>query len=163
MFREERKVGKEFYVTPDGLKKLEDELEYLKTTKRAEVKERLKIARSYGDLSENSEYEAAKDEQGMIESRIIMLENQLRNAVLIREEDRVQGVVTLGSTVTIQEVPDGEEETYTIVGPAEADPLEGRISNESPIGQALLGKQSGEKVNVPAPSGEIQFKIISVS
>jgi transcription elongation factor GreA len=156
-------MAKEFYVTPDGLKKLEEELEYLKTTKRAEVKERLKIARSYGDLSENSEYEAAKDEQGMVESRIVLLESQLRNAVLIRDEDRVQGLVTLGSTVTIQEIPDGEEETYTIVGPAEADPLEGRISNESPIGQSLLGKSSGDTISVPAPGGELQFKIVKVS
>ncbi|GAX91929.1 transcription elongation factor GreA [Effusibacillus lacus] len=151
-----------FYVTQEGLRKLEEELEYLKTTKRAEVKERLKIARSYGDLSENSEYEAAKDEQGMVESRIIMLENQLRNAVLIREEDKVSGVVTIGSTVTIQEVPNGDKEVYTIVGPAESDPLEGRISNESPIGRGLLGKQKGDTVTVPAPGGEMTFKILKV-
>lgn len=151
-----------FYVTQEGLRKLEEELEYLKTTKRAEVKERLKIARSYGDLSENSEYEAAKDEQGMVESRILMLENQLRNAVLIRDEDKVKGVVTIGSTVTIREIPNGEREVYTIVGPAESDPLEGRISNESPIGKSLLGKQQGDIVTVPAPSGEVTFEILNV-
>lgn len=151
-----------FYVTQEGLRKLEEELEYLKTEKRAEVKERLKIARSYGDLSENSEYEAAKDEQGMVESRILLLENQLRNAVLIRSEDKVSGVVTVGSTVTIREFPNGDEEVYTIVGPAESDPIEGRISNESPIGKALLGKQEADKVVVPAPSGEITFEILKV-
>jgi transcription elongation factor GreA len=151
-----------FYVTQDGLRKLEEELEYLKTEKRAEVKERLKIARSYGDLSENSEYEAAKDEQGMVESRILLLENRLRNAVLIRSEDKVSGVVTVGSTVTIREFPNGDEEVYTIVGPAESDPVEGRISNESPIGKALLGKQEGDKAVVPAPSGEIAFEILKV-
>jgi transcription elongation factor GreA len=151
-----------FYVTEEGLRKLEEELEYLKTTKRAEVKERLKIARSYGDLSENSEYEAAKDEQGMVESRIMMLENQLRNAVIIREEDKVQGVVSVGSTVSIRELPDGEIETYTIVGTAETDPLAGRISNESPLGKSLLGRQVGDHVLVPAPGGEIEFEIVEV-
>jgi transcription elongation factor GreA len=151
-----------FYVTQDGLRKLEEELEYLKTEKRAEVKERLKIARSYGDLSENSEYEAAKDEQGMVESRILLLENRLRSAVLIRDEDKVSGVVTIGSTVTIREVPKGDKEVYTIVGPAESDPVEGRISNESPIGRGLLGKQKGDKVSVPAPSGEMTFEILKV-
>lgn len=154
--------NKNFYVTKEGLKKLEEEIEYLKTTKRAEVKERLKIARGYGDLSENSEYEAAKDEQGMIESRILHLENQLRNAVIIREEDKVQGVVTVGSTVTIKEIPSGDKETYTIVGSAEADPIEGRISNESPIGRGLLGKQVGDSITIPAPGGEIQFEIVEV-
>jgi transcription elongation factor GreA len=151
-----------FYVTEEGLRKLEEELEYLKTTKRAEVKERLKIARSYGDLSENSEYEAAKDEQGMVESRIMMLENQLRNAVIIREEDKVQGVVSVGSTVSIRELPDGELETYTIVGTAETDPLAGRISNESPLGKSLRGRQVGDHVLVPAPGGEIEFEIVEV-
>lgn len=151
-----------FYVTQKGLRKLEEEVEYLKTEKRAEVKERLKIARSYGDLSENSEYEAAKDEQGMVESRIILLENQLRNAVLIREEDKISGIVSLGSTVTIREVPNGEKEVYTIVGPAESDPVEGRVSNESPIGSALLGKQEGDKATIPAPSGEFIIEILKV-
>lgn len=151
-----------FYVTQEGLRKLEEELEYLKTTKRAEVKERLKIARSYGDLSENSEYEAAKDEQGMVESRILLLENQLRNAVLIRDEDKVKGIVSVGSTVTIREVPNGDKEIYTIVGPAESDPLEGRISNESPIGKALLGKGKGDKVTVPIPTGEMTLEILKV-
>lgn len=151
-----------FYVTEEGLRKLEEELEYLKTTKRAEVKERLKVARSYGDLSENSEYEAAKDEQGMVESRILLLENQLRNAVIIREEDKVQGIVTVGSTVKIRELPDGEEEIYTIVGTAETDPLKGKISNESPLGKSLLGRHVGDQIVVPAPGGEIKFEILEV-
>ncbi|MDB5085502.1 MAG: GreA/GreB family elongation factor [Bacilli bacterium] len=155
-------VSNKFYVTAEGLRRLEEELEYLKTTKRAEVKERLKIARSYGDLSENSEYESAKDEQGMIESRILLLENQLRNAVIIREEDKIAGIVSVGSVVEIREVPDGESEEYKIVGTAEADPMQGRISNESPIGSGLLGKKRGDKITIPAPGGEIEFEVLDV-
>jgi transcription elongation factor GreA len=98
----------------------------------------------------------------MVESRIMMLENQLRNAVIIREEDKVQGVVSVGSTVSIRELPDGEIETYTIVGTAETDPLAGRISNESPLGKSLLGRQVGDHVLVPAPGGEIEFEIVEV-
>lgn len=155
-------ISNKFYVTADGLKKLEEELEYLKTSKRAEVKERLKIARSYGDLSENSEYESAKDEQGMVESRILLLENQLRNAVIIREEDKIHGIVSVGSKVVIKEVPNGDSESYQIVGRAEADPLNGRISNESPIGSGLLGKKRGDRITIPAPGGEIEFEVLDV-
>lgn len=133
------------YMTEEGLRKLKEELEWLKTEKRAEVKERLKIARSYGDLSENSEYDAAKEEQAFVESRILQLEDQIRRAKIIRDEDRVEGVVSIGSTVTIRELPDGPEETYTIVGTAEADPGKFRISNESPIGAGLLGRRTGKR------------------
>ncbi|ATY84649.1 transcription elongation factor GreA [Kyrpidia spormannii] len=150
------------YMTEEGLRKLKEELEWLKTEKRAEVKERLKIARSYGDLSENSEYDAAKEEQAFVESRILQLEDQIRRAKIIRAEDKVEGVVSIGSTVTIRELPDGPEETYTIVGTAEADPGKFRISNESPIGAGLLGRRAGEEVGIQTPAGEIIFRILRI-
>lgn len=150
------------YMTEEGLRKLKEELDWLKTEKRAQVKERLKIARSYGDLSENSEYDAAKEEQAFVESRILQLEDQIRRAKIIRDEDKVEGVVTIGSTVTIRELPDGEEETYTIVGSAEADPSKFRISNESPMGAGLLGRRVGERVGIMTPGGEIRVEIVRV-
>ncbi|MGP4041771.1 MULTISPECIES: transcription elongation factor GreA [Gracilibacillus] len=153
---------KEFYMTEDGLKKLEEELEYLKTERRQEVVERIKIARDFGDLSENSEYDAAKDEQAFVESRIVQVENMIRNAVIIKDEDANPDVVSLGRTITFQELPDGEEESYTIVGSAEADPFEGKISNDSPIAKSLLGHSIGEEVVVPTPAGDMNVKIISV-
>ncbi|MFD2657285.1 MULTISPECIES: transcription elongation factor GreA [Gracilibacillus] len=153
---------KEFYMTEDGLKKLEEELEYLKTERRQEVVERIKIARDFGDLSENSEYDAAKDEQAFVESRIVQVENMIRNAVIIKDEDVNPDVVSLGRTITFQELPDGEEESYTIVGSAEADPFEGKISNDSPIAKSLLGHSIGEEVVVPTPAGDMNVKIISV-
>ncbi|SFL79635.1 transcription elongation factor GreA [Gracilibacillus orientalis] len=154
--------GKSFYMTEDGLKKLEEELEYLKTGRRQEVVERIKIARDFGDLSENSEYDAAKDEQAFVEARIVQVENMIRNAVIIKDEDVSPDVVSLGRTVTFQELPDGEEESYTIVGSAEADPFEGKISNDSPIAKSLLGRSIGEAVVVPTPAGDMNVKIISV-
>lgn len=118
---------KQYPMTKEGKEKLEQELEYLKTVKRKEVVERIKIARGFGDLSENSEYDAAKDEQAFVESRIQMLENMIRNAVIIEEDTENPDVVSLGKSVTFIELPDGEEETYTIVGSAEADPFEGKF------------------------------------
>ncbi|MDX8045887.1 transcription elongation factor GreA [Gracilibacillus sp. S3-1-1] len=153
---------KEFYMTEDGLKKLEEELEYLKTERRQEVVERIKIARDFGDLSENSEYDAAKDEQAFVESRIATVENMIRNAVIIKDEDENPDVVSLGRTITFLELPDGEEESYTIVGSAEADPFEGKISNDSPIAKSLLGRSIGEEVVVPTPAGDMNVKIVSV-
>ncbi|UOQ47353.1 transcription elongation factor GreA [Gracilibacillus caseinilyticus] len=153
---------KEFFMTEEGLKKLEDELEYLKTERRQEVVERIKIARDFGDLSENSEYDAAKDEQAFVESRIVQVENMIRNAVIITDEDANPDVVSLGRTITFQELPDGEEESYTIVGSAEADPFEGKISNDSPIAKSLLGHSIGEEVVVPTPAGDLNVKILKV-
>jgi transcription elongation factor GreA len=153
---------KEYPMTQAGKEKLEQELEYLKTVKRKEVVERIKIARSFGDLSENSEYDAAKDEQAFVESRIQMLENMIRNAKIIEEDTENPDVVTLGKSVTFIELPDGEEETYTIVGSAEADPFEGKISNDSPIAKSLLGKQVGDEVTVQTPGGEMLVKIVAV-
>ncbi|EIQ2183300.1 transcription elongation factor GreA, partial [Listeria monocytogenes] len=129
---------KVFPMTLDGKAKLENELQELKTVKRKEVVERIKIARSFGDLSENSEYDSAKDEQAFVEGRITTIENMIRNAQIIDAAEAHNGLVTLGNTVTFIELPDGEEETYTIVGSAEADPFEGKISNDSPIAKGLL-------------------------
>jgi transcription elongation factor GreA len=153
---------KEYPMTKEGKEKLEQELEYLKTVKRKEVVERIKIARGFGDLSENSEYDAAKDEQAFVEARIQTLENMIRNAKIIEEDTENPDVVSLGKSVTFIELPDGEEETYTIVGSAEADPFEGKISNDSPIAKSLLGKRVGEEVTVQTPGGEMLVKIVAV-
>jgi transcription elongation factor GreA len=153
---------KVFPMTKEGKEKLEKELEYLKTVKRKEVVERIKVARGFGDLSENSEYDSAKEEQAFVESRIAMLENMIRNAVIIEEDTENKTTVTLGKSVTFVELPDGEEETYTIVGSAESDPFEGKISNDSPLAKSLIGKQVGDEVVVQTPGGEMTVKIISV-
>ncbi|MFB6469364.1 transcription elongation factor GreA [Cytobacillus sp. Hz8] len=152
---------KEFPMTLAGKEKLEQEFEYLKTVKRKEVVERIKIARSFGDLSENSEYDSAKEEQAFVEGRITTIENMIRNAKIIHE-DASGDTVSLGRSVTFIELPGGEEETYTIVGSAEADPFEGKISNDSPIAKSLMGKRVGDEVVVQTPGGEMNVKIISV-
>lgn len=154
---------KVFPMTQEGKTKLEQELENLKTVKRKEVVERIKIARSFGDLSENSEYDSAKEEQAFVEGRITTLENMIRNAKIITEDEMKGDAVSLGSTVTFVELPDGEEETYSIVGSAEADPFEGKISNDSPIAKSLIGKKVGEEVSVQTPGGEMSVKITSIN
>ncbi|KGX84722.1 transcription elongation factor GreA [Pontibacillus marinus] len=153
---------KSYYMTQEGKEKLEEELHYLKTEKRQEVVERIKIARGFGDLSENSEYDAAKDEQAFVESRISHVENMIRNAVIIENDTGNKNEVQLGKSVTFQEIPDGDEETYTIVGSAEADPFEGKISNESPMAKSLIGREIGEEVTVATPGGDIDVKIMKV-
>lgn len=153
---------KSFYMTEEGKKKLEEELNMLITEKRPEVVERIKIARSFGDLSENSEYDAAKDEQAFVESRIAQIENMIRNAVIIENDASDPDTVTLGKTVTFIELPDGEEESYTIVGSAEADPFEGKISNDSPIAKSLLGNRIGDEVVVSTPAGDMNVKIVGL-
>ena len=153
---------KQYPMTVAGKQKLEEELELLKTVKRKEVVERIKIARSFGDLSENSEYDSAKEDQAFVEGRISTIESMIRNAVIIEEEEN-NDTVSLGKTVTFIEIPDGDEETYTIVGSAEADPLEGLISNDSPIAKGLLGKSTGDKVKITTPGGEMDVEIISIS
>ncbi|MGA8942128.1 MAG: transcription elongation factor GreA [Thermoactinomyces sp.] len=154
--------NKEVFLTQEGLEKVKQELEQLRTQKRQEVAQRLKEAIAQGDLSENSEYDAAKEEQAFVESRIITLENMIRNAKIIDGLNQDKNVVNVGSKVTIQEQPDGDKETYTIVGSAESDPSSFKISNESPIGKELIGKRVGEIVNVSTPSGTIQFKIVKI-
>ncbi|CAG9608003.1 transcription elongation factor GreA [Pseudoneobacillus rhizosphaerae] len=155
-------VEKVFPMTLAGKEKLEQELEMLKSVKRKEVVERIKIARSFGDLSENSEYDSAKEEQAFVEGRITTLENMIRNAKIIEEADMGTDGVTLGRSVTFVELPDGEEETYIIVGSAEADPFEGKISNDSPIAKSLMGKKVGDEVNVQTPGGDMAVRITEI-
>lgn len=154
---------KSYYMTNEGLEKLQKELDYLKIERRQEVVERIKEAREFGDLSENSEYDAAKDEQAFVESRIATVEKMIRNAVIIENNEQNPNIVALGKTVTFLELPDGEEESYTIVGSAEADPFEGKISNDSPIAKSLIGREIGEKVTIPTPGGDMNVEIIRVS
>jgi transcription elongation factor GreA len=148
-------------LTPEGLRKLEEELEFLKTVKRKEVAERIKQSKEFGDLMENSEYEDAKNEQAFVEGRILTVEAMLRNAKVIDNHDVRSDVVTIGSTVRLEEET-GEELNYTIVGSPEADPLHDRISNESPVGRALLGKRRGDRVTVKAPGGTTRYTIKSI-
>jgi transcription elongation factor GreA len=154
---------KMFPMTVAGKEKLEQELEQLKTVKRKEVVERIKIARSFGDLSENSEYDAAKDEQAFVEGRITTLENMIRYAVIIEEDKENSSIVSLGKKVTFVELPEGDEETYIIVGSAEADPFEGKISNDSPIARSLMGKTIGDQVQVQTPGGDMFVKITAIN
>lgn len=153
---------KTFPMTLEGKKKLEDELEEYRLKRRPEVIKRIKIARSYGDLSENSEYESAKDEQAMVESRIAQIENMLQYAEIIDNEDVNKDEVSMGRTITIQELPDEEPEEYQIVGESESDPFNGKISNESPMAKGLLGHKVGEVVEVEVPNGTIKLKIVKV-
>ena len=153
---------KEVLLTLDGLKNLEEELENLKSVKRREVAERIKVAIGYGDISENSEYEDAKNEQAFIEGRIITLEKMLRNARIINNEDVDTDTVSVGSKVTLIDVEFGDEVQYSIVGTAESNPAAHKISNESPVGKAILGKQKGSTVDVTVPAGVIQYKIVDI-
>lgn len=154
---------KQFPMTAAGKQKLEDELDFLKTIKRKEVVERIKIARDFGDLSENAEYDSAKEDQAFVEGRISTLESMIRNAVIINANDVSNDTVRLGTTVTFVEVPDGDKESYTIVGSAEADPLEGRISNDSPIAKSMIGRTTGDRVKVLTPGGEMEIEIVSIT
>lgn len=153
---------KEVILTPDGLKRLEEELETLKSVKRREVAERIKVAIGYGDISENSEYEDAKNEQAFIEGRIITLEKMLRNARIINSDEIVTDVVSIGVTVSVEDLEYGDVMEYTIVGTAESDPLNNKISNESPVGRAIIGKKIGTIVDVSVPAGVIQYKILDI-
>lgn len=157
-------MAKEFKLTRERLKELEEELNYLKTTREKEVAEQIKEARSFGDLSENSEYDEAKNEQAKLYGRIAEVENILSHAVVIDEsaEQERAGVVGLGCTVKVRDLDLEEEATYAIVGSQEANPMEGCISDDSPFGFALKGHKVGETVTVAAPVGELQFKIIAV-
>lgn len=155
-------VEKVYPMTLEGKAKLEQELEELKTVKRKEIVERIKIARSFGDLSENSEYESAKDEQAFVEGRITTLENMIRFAEIIDNNGADENEVSIGRTITFVELPDGEEEVYTIVGSAEADPMAGKISNDSPIAKALIGRKLNEEVTIATPGGDMHVKITKI-
>lgn len=154
---------KETILTPDGLAKLERELEQLKTVKRREVAARIKQALEFGDISENSEYDDAKNEQAFIEGRIASLEKLLRNAYVIDDDDVDTETVTVGAKVRLKDLDEGDEFEYILVGSAEADPSESKISNESPVGRAVLGKKVGAVVEVEAPAGTLKYEIVSIS
>ena len=148
------------YLTPEGKQKLEAELEYLKTTKRKELADRLNFAIKQGDLSENADYIMAKEDQAFLEGRIRTIEVMMRNVVMIKEE--TGGAVRIGSRVTVKETGGEDDEQFTIVGAAEANPMNGKISNESPLGKQLLGKSIGDQVEIDAPGGKIKFKIVAI-
>ena len=156
-------MAKTFKVTEDGLKKLQDELENLKTVGRPDIAEKIKIARGYGDLSENSEYDEAKNEQAKIEARIVELEAMLENVEIIKNVKGSAKTVMVGVTVKVFDEEFGEEETYKIVGSTEANPLEQKISDESPVGKALLGKKVGDIAIAETPGGEMKLKIVKIS
>ncbi len=156
-------ANKETILTAEGLKKLENELENLRSVRRHEVAERLKLAISYGDISENSEYDDAKSEQAFIEGRILELEQMINTATIIDgKASKKKNVVYLGSTVVVKDMETKEEETYTIVGTTEADPFKNKISNESPVGAAILGRKVNTVVQVNTPVGELSYKILKV-
>ena len=148
-------------LTKEGLRKLQEELDYLKTVGRKEVADRLAEAISYGDLSENSEYDEAKNQQAFIEARISELEEQIKNAQIIEETQKGKGVVSIGSRVVLER-KGGETHEYAIVGSTEADPMAHKISNESPVGKAILGKKAKDKVKVTAPGGVFEYEIKKV-
>ena len=158
----EENTSKEIILTQEGFAKLEEDLELLKTTRRKEVAERLKVAISFGALSENAEYDEAKKEQAALEERIIKLENMVRKAVIIDESSVDLDVITIGSIVRIYDEDFDEEVEYSIVGSAEADPYNGKISNESPVGKSLLGSKIGDVVEVNVPDGIIKLKVLDI-
>lgn len=153
---------KKIVLTHEGLIKLEEELQELKVVRRKDVAAKIKEARGQGDLSENAEYDAAKEEQAEIEARIITIEKMLRNAEVIDEGEIHTGRVNLGNKVKIYDVEFDEEIVYTLVGSAEADPQSGRISNESPLGIAILGHSAGDEIDVEAPEGTVKYKILEI-
>ena len=155
-------MAKPVLLTAEGLKKLEEELDLLKGEKRKEIAEKIKVARSYGDLSENSEYDDAKNEQAMLEARIITIEATLKNAVLIDEEEISNEHVHIGSHVKLLNLRTESEVTYKIVGSNEASPSQGKISDESPVGMALIGHSVGDVVEVEVPAGVIGFKVLDI-
>jgi transcription elongation factor GreA len=152
-------MDKPVLLTREGLDKLQSELEELLTVRRGEIAERIKYAKNFGDITENAEYEDAKNEQGMLEGRILTLEAMIRNAVII-EQDAQAGVVQVGSTVEVKD--DDGVQAFTIVGPAEVDVTAGKISMESPVGKALLGRRVGDRVDVQSPGGARQLRVVSV-
>lgn len=156
-------ANKQYILTYEGLKEREEELEYLKSVRRAEVAETIKQARAYGDLSENSEYDEAKDEQAKLEIRIATLENLLKNVKIIDEDDIDTNTVNVGSKVKVHAIETGDSSIYAIVGSTEADPLGGKISDESPIGRALIGHKVGDKVSISVPIGTITMEIIEIT
>lgn len=155
-------MSKQVILTEEGLRNLENELENLKTVKRKEVAEKIKVALSFGDLSENSEYDEAKNEQAIIEARILEIESMLKDVKIIDEHELSTELVNVGSKVKVEDMEYSEIIDYKIVGPSEADPREGKISDESPVGAALIGHEAGEIVKVETPGGICTYKIIEI-
>ncbi len=155
-------MEKQVILTEEGLKNLESELEILKSVKRKEVAEKIKVALSFGDLSENSEYDEAKNEQAIMESRILEIESMLKNVKIIDEHELSTDIVHIGSKVKVKDVKLGETVDYRIVGSSEANPREGRISDESPVGAALLGHKEGQTVKAETPGGAVKYKILEI-
>jgi transcription elongation factor GreA len=153
---------KDVLLTPEGLEKLNEELDHLRTDKRREVAERIAHAREFGDIAENSEYDDAKNEQAMVEAKIAQLEERLVRARLIEPEDVPKGVVAVGTRVRLRDMDAKETVEYVIVGVAEANPAERKLSNESPVGRAIIGRKKGETVEVAAPRGSLKYKIMDV-
>jgi transcription elongation factor GreA len=153
---------KEVILTAEGHDKLKEEIEYLSTVKRREVAERIKQAREFGDIAENSEYDDAKNEQAMLEHRISMLEERLKGARIVAKNDAPKGVVAVGTKVRLRDMDAKQTIEYHIVGSAEANPAEYKLSNESPVGKAIMGKKKGEVVEVAAPRGSLKYKIMEV-
>jgi transcription elongation factor GreA len=155
-------VTKEVILTPEGLQKLKEEIEYLSNAKRREVAERIKHAREFGDIAENSEYDDAKNEQAMLEHRIATLQERLKHSRVIQKKEITTDVVSVGTRVRLRDVDARETIEYTIVGSAEANPAEHKLSNESPVGKAIMGHKKGETVEVSAPRGSLKFKIMDI-
>lgn len=153
---------KDIMLTAEGLKKLQDEIDYLSTTKREEVAQRIREAREFGDISENSEYDDAKNEQAMLERRISQLQEKLHRARVVKTSEIATDRVQLGTLVTLKDLEDEEVCSYQMVGSAEADPIAGRLSNESPLGQSIMGRRPGDVVMVPAPGGPRRFEILDI-
>ena len=153
---------KDVILTPEGFKKLTQEIEFLSTEKRREVADRIRVAREFGDIAENAEYDDAKNEQALLEHRIATLEERLRNARVIEKKDIAKDVVSVGSKVRLRDLDAKQTVEYRIVGSAEADPAENKLSNESPVGKAIMGKKKGEVVEVAAPRGSLKFKILEI-
>lgn len=154
--------NKQVILTYEGLKKVEEELEFLKTVKRKEITQKIKVALSFGDLSENSEYDEAKNDQAFNEGRIVTLENILKNAKVIDDDDIKTDVVSVGAVIKVKDLEYGDEMEFTIVGSAEADPGKMKISNEAPIGRGLIGKRVGDKVEIQVPDGTISYEVIGI-
>jgi len=155
-------MAEQVMLTEEGHEKLENELEYLENEKRREVAKRIKVAREFGDISENSEYDDAKNEQAFVEGRIQEIKNMLNNAHVVKDEDVTDKKVNLGTTVMLHDLDSDEKISYTLVGSAEADPLNHKISNESPIGKAIFEHAIGDRVTVETPAGEVNYEIISI-
>src|SRR5437867_5087033 len=162
LFFRKGQVVKEVILTPEGYKKLQQEIEYLSNEKRREVADRIRIAREFGDIAENAEYDDAKNEQMLLEHRIATLEERLRDARVIDKKSVPKDVVSVGSHVKLRDVDAKKTFEYDIVGSAEANPAENKLSNESPVGKAIIGKKKGETVEVSAPRGTLKFKILEI-